>query len=195
MNRRPLLLVALMIALALPAVASQFQEQSFDAIARSSNAVVRGEVVSLYSAWDESREVIFTYATVRVKNYFADTTGPDMIIVREVGGTVDDYTQEAIGFPALRQGEEVVLFLSKWEDNGDYRINAFNQGKFLVRGRKNGDVLTADARTQGAGRENGLRQETNAAIEDETPGMTIDEFTGMVEMARMGASRDVLERQ
>jgi hypothetical protein len=28
-----------------------------------------------------------------------------VLVVREAGGTVDDYTQEATGFPMLRRGE------------------------------------------------------------------------------------------
>ena len=150
--RRSLSLVFLLLLAAIPVSASQFVELPFDVVARESALIVRGHVLDTWSAWDDAHEVIYTYATVRVNRYFGETTGPDMLIVREVGGTVDGYTQEAIGFPALRSDENVVFFLSKWEGSNDYRIHAFNQGKFLVRHRGGVEVLVADPVTQGDAR-------------------------------------------
>jgi len=188
MHRRSLILVGLLL-LALPMAASQFIELSFDQVAREARYVVRGNVTQTWSAWDEAHEVIFTYATVRVTRYFGETTGPDTLVVREVGGTVDGYTQEAIGFPAIRQGEEVVFFLAPWEDNGaEYRIHAYNQGKFLVRNRGGVDVLVQDPVKQGearlGGRPDRFDLRSNGA---EEAGMTIDEFATMVDAARAGA--------
>ena len=181
---RKLVIGALLLVLALPLAASQFIQQPFDVVARESSLVVRGQVVDTYSAWDESREVIFTYATIRVARYFGEATGPDTLVVREVGGTVDGYTQEAIGFPAIRRGEQVVLFLSNWEDSTDYRINAYNQGKFLVRERAGKEVLVEDPVKQGDAR---LEPRDRFQVEPlaET-GLGIDEFAKMVEDARAG---------
>src|SRR5215210_3878605 len=121
MQRRSLILVSLLLALALPLSASQFIEMPFDDVAREATYIVRGNVVDTWSQWDEAREVIYTYATVNVTRYCGESTGPDTLLVREVGGTVDGYTQEAIGFPAIRRGEKVVLLLSKWENSTDLR--------------------------------------------------------------------------
>ena len=197
MKRRPLLFALVILALALPAAASQFAHKPFDELARDSSAIVRGTIVDTWSSWNESRDIIFTYATVRVDRYLADTTGPDTIIVREVGGTVDDYTQEAVGFPALRQGERVVLFLTRWEDTGDYRINAYNEGKYLVRMRGETEMAMPDARTQGHELETDgrrFRMAPNAAVEAEETGLTMTELVQMVEMARMGGTRDAIDR-
>src|ERR1041384_856382 len=120
MHRRILIVTGLLLVLALPLAASQFMELSFDQVARESQLIARGTVVDTFSAWDDAHEVIYTYATLRVHRYFGETTGPDTVTVREVGGTVDGYTQEAIGFPALRSEENVVFFLSKWEGSNDY---------------------------------------------------------------------------
>lgn len=183
MHRR-LVLVTLLLALAVPLSASQFIEQPFDLVAREAKFIVRGHVVDTYSAWDDAREVIYTYATVRVTRYFGETTGPDMLMVREVGGTVDGYTQEAIGFPAIRSGEQVVLMLSQWEDSADYRIHAYNQGKFLVQTREGREILVEDPVKQGDAR---LQRPDRFAVEPlaET-GLRIDEFAAMVEDARAG---------
>ncbi len=191
MHRRSIIVVGLLlVALALPLSASQFVKLPFDQVARESTYIVRGDVLQTWSAWDDAHEVIFTYATLRVTNYFGEATGPDTLVIREAGGTVDGYTQEAIGFPAIRQGEQVVLFLSRWDDSPDFRIHAFNQGKLLVRLRGEVEVLTEDPVKQGDGRL--ARPGVRAHADFEGESLTIDEFAAMVEAARAG---DRIERR
>ena len=192
MQRRTLSLVTLLLVLcAVPVSASQFMETSFDQVAREASLIVRGTVVDTFSAWDDSHELIFTYATVRVHRYFGESTGPDTITVREVGGTVDGYTQEAIGFPAIRRGENVVFMLSQWDDSTDYRIHAFNKGKYLVRNRGGVELLVEDRVKQGEERAHRDREErTHLTDDDDAVGLTIQEFAQMVDDARMGVARE-----
>lgn len=190
MHRRSLAL-ALLLVLAVPLSASQFIHMPFDQVARESALVVRATVGDTWSAWDDAHEVIYTYATLRVNRYFGEATGPDTLVVREVGGTVGDYTQEAIGFPVIRGGEDVVLFLSNWEDSTDYRIHAFNQGKFLVRSRGGIDVLIEDPVKQGDGRLAPERGGMRVHADDEAAGLPLAEFAQMVDDARSGHPVDV----
>lgn len=191
MHRRSLsFIVTLALVLAaVPLSASQFIDQPFDRVAREATYVVRGTIDNTWSAWDDAHEIIYTYATVNVSRYFGDTNGPATLLVREAGGTVDGYTQEAIGFPAIRNGEDVVLMLSKWEGSNDLRIHAFNQGKYLVRNRGGVEVLISDPVKQGDARleRGGIRVD---AIEAEAPGLTLDEFAGMVSSARAAINID-----
>lgn len=186
MTRRALsLIVLLLLAAAVPLSASQFIERPFDEVAREARFIVRGNVVDTWSAWDDAREVIYTYATVRVTRYFGETTGPDTLLVREVGGTVDGYTQEAIGFPAIRRGEQVLLFLTQWEDSTDLRIHAYNQGKFLVRNRGGVEVVVEDPVKQGDAR---LSRDGRFFVtpDADVPGLALDEMAAMIEDARAG---------
>ena len=194
MHRRLLTLVTLLLAIAVPMSASQFIELPFDQVARESRLIVRGHVESTWTAWDESREVIYTYAQVRVGRFLGEATGPDVIVVREVGGTVDGYTQEAIGFPMLREHEQVVLFLSNWEDSSDYRIHAFNQGKFLVRNRAGVEVAVPDPVKQGDVR---LAREGRFDVraEAEGPALSMDELSKMIDDARAGVTGIEAHRQ
>lgn len=198
MHRRLLSLITLLLIVsALPVAASQFIDKPFDDVARESALIVRGTIGQTWSAWDDAHEVIYTYATVRVGRYFGEATGPDTLVVREAGGTVDGYTMEAVGFPTLREGQDVVLMLSKWEGGADYRIHAYNQGKFLVRQRAGGEVLVADTETQGSSRLDrgpgrGPRIES---ADDGAPGLGIEEFAAMVEGARAGIQGPVTDRQ
>lgn len=184
MHRR-LSLALVLLATALPLSASQFLKVPFDQVARESALVVRGTVTNVYSAWDDAHETIFSYATVRVKRYIGDATGPDTLIVREAGGTVGNYTQEAIGFPELRENEEVVLMLTRWEDSDDYRINFYNQGKYLVRTFNNQEVLFEDPVKQGDDRTAGGRLPQLQTL-DAADGLSMREFEGMVVAAREG---------
>jgi hypothetical protein len=174
--------VLVLLATSVPLSASQFIQLPFDQVAREATVIVRGSIVSTYSAWDSAHETIFTYATVRVQRYIGETTGPDTVIVREAGGTVGDYTQEAIGFPALREGENVVLMLTKWDDSDDWRIHAYNQGKYLVHKTLRGEVLTEDPVKQGDERLGGA---DHPRIQADS-GWTMQEFEEMAVAAREG---------
>ena len=189
MHRRTWILVGLLLAaVALPLSASQFVRQPFDQVARESTYIVRGSVENVWSAWDDAHEIIFTYATIRVTRYFGEATGPDTLVIREAGGQVGDYVQEAIGFPMIRRGEDVVLFLSKWESGAEFRIHAFNQGKFLVRDRDGVEVLTEDPVKQGDGR---LERPGHIRANAEEAGeITLAEFAEMVDAARAGERVD-----
>ena len=172
MTRRSLVLSFLLIAaIALPLSASQFIELPFENVAREATLVVRGTVTGpVTSSWNDAHDVIFSYATIRVNRYVAGE-GSQELVVREVGGTVDGYTQEAIGFPMLREGEEVVLFLTQWDDSADWRIEAYNQGKYLVTKSPHGELLTHDPITQGAERLGG-----HEAIQIEAVGGELTKF-------------------
>lgn len=184
MNRRSLVLSSLLlVALALPLSASQFAPVDFDVLARNAKVVVRATVGPVTSSWDDSREMIFSYANLNVDRYLAGK-GPEVLRIREVGGTVGNYTQEAVGFPALREGEQVVLFLTKWEGSDDWRIDGYNAGKYIVTGLRDGAELVAhDPITQGHAREanEGLRQSADAIGN----AMTIDELEMMIYDARL----------
>lgn len=189
MKFRTFSLIVALLVLSIPLAAAQFIELPFDQVAREAKYVVRGQVIDTWSAWDDAREVIFTYSTVRVSRYIGEATGPETLVVREVGGTVDGYTQEAIGFPEIRRGEQVVLMLAEWEGSTDLRVHAFNQGKFLVRERSGVEVLVADPVKQGdarLARGSGPFDVRADAVIDSSAGLTIDEFTAMVEDARAG---------
>jgi hypothetical protein len=200
MHRRIFTLVALLVLVSLPLSASQFIEMPFDQVARESQYVVRAQVVDRWSAWDDAHEVIYTYATLRVHRYFGETAGPDTLVVREAGGTVDGYTMEAIGFPELRAGEDVVLFLSPWTDgSAEMRIQAFNQGKYLVKERGGRTLVVADEVRQGEGR---LARQTPGhldvktdSVDDIDGALTLDELAQMIDDARAGKSLPVLTRE
>ena len=118
---------------ALPAGASQFEQVSLESLTRGAEAVVRGRVVNVVSEWSDDEEAIFTYAVVEVRRTLrGDVDTGERILVKEVGGTVGDFTVAAIGLPAFHFGDDLVLFLSRWEDGGHFRVADFAQGFYRV---------------------------------------------------------------
>ena len=181
---RRLMPVLVLLAASVPLSASQFIQLPFDQVAREATLIVRGQVVGVYSAWNDAHDTIFSYATVRVQRYIGETTGPDVLMVREAGGTVGGYTQQAIGFPELREGEQVVLMLTKWDDSDDWRIHAYNQGKYLVQkgvGPRGIETLSEDPVKQGD-----ERLESGHSRMQPRPLMEMKEFEEMAVAAREG---------
>ena len=176
--RRTLLVLVALGLLALPLSASQFIKLPFDKVVQESTFVVRGVVGPVDAAWNDEGEIIFSSANLEISEYLVGT-GPRLLRIREVGGTVNGYTQQAIGFPELREGEEVVLMLTRWDDSGDYRIHAYAQGKYVVEGKR----VRLDA-GQGEMRPDHSTQKT--AAED---GMSLDELRSMVVAAERGHVR------
>jgi hypothetical protein len=83
------------------------------------------------------------------------------------------------------------MFLSKWDDGSDFRIHAYNQGKFLVKLRKGVEMLVEDPVKQGEARlaspDHGPRLRTDST---DAEGLPIGEFASMVDAAQAGMSVD-----
>ncbi len=148
---RTLLLAALAGAVASSAEASTFRPISFGELVHSSEAVVQLKVVSTRSAWTSGPDPdLRTWAEVEVvRSLDGDLAAGDTLTLVEVGGRVDDYSVQAIGFPQLVAGVELVVFLTRWADgSGDWRVSQYGQGFYEVV-REEGRELLFPAPLQG----------------------------------------------
>jgi len=144
-NLESLVVAAGLLVVAVSAHASLFEPVSDRQLVCEATEVVRGTVTHVQAAWDEARRAIWTTATVRVEEVIRGTTSPGAELhMKEVGGTVGDYTIKAEGFPTFRHSEEVVLLLQPWEDDpGTYRVWGYGRGLFAVdRGPGRGEPTT-----------------------------------------------------
>jgi hypothetical protein len=125
-----LLLGALLAALAapLPALATAAERVSVEALARASDAVVRGRVERRASRRVGPR--IYTDVEVRAADVWRGGA-PAVVKVVVPGGVVDGIGQRVDGAPSFTPGEEVVVFLSAGL-RGEFRVNGLAQGKFRV---------------------------------------------------------------
>jgi hypothetical protein len=127
-------LLALLAALAVasPVLAAQAVAASVEELARASDLVVRGRVVSTVARWSEGR--IYTYAEIEVVSSVRGKAQGRVIAVTP-GGVVGDLGQRVDGAATFIKGEEVVLFLER-PDGGKYRVSGLGQGKFAVQGKQ-----------------------------------------------------------
>lgn len=116
------------------AQASTFEPVPDRQLVCESSAIVRGVVVSVESDWEGNPRAIWTRALVRVDRTLRGVHQPgDYIEVKEIGGTVGDYTIVAHQFPTFQPGEEVLMLVGAWDDGtGELRVHGFGRGLFGI---------------------------------------------------------------
>jgi hypothetical protein len=109
--KRPMIRISVLLwalAALLPAHATTLGRASFDDLAQKSTSIVRGRVVSSYSA---SRGfLVYTYYRIRVLDRWKGPVA-SQIDVQVPGGTVDGLQQNIAGVPQLTTDSEYVFFL------------------------------------------------------------------------------------
>jgi len=129
MTRNALALAALLLLAPVAADATIAQAVKFDDKVENAAAIIVGTCVAQRSQWDPARNWILTYSTFRIERTLKGVPAEAITIVTP-GGTVDGITQEIIGVPRFREGEEHVLFIRHSQagptvlylEQGAYRI-------------------------------------------------------------------------
>lgn len=124
---RPLALSIVLAAL--PAAASTAVELDLSALTAASTEVVRARVESSTTAWTGDHRRIVTYVTVAVLETWKGHASGEMVVVQP-GGERDGIGQRVSGVTALREGDEVVLFLER--SGPRHRVVGLSQGIYRV---------------------------------------------------------------
>lgn len=104
-----------------------------------SDSIVRGDVISTKSEWNEEGNFIWTYVGVKVSKWIKDKgRGEEVITVKIPGGTVGDITQGSSDQVTFKKGEEVLLFLRKeaYLNKEHFQVVGMEQGKYTIEGGK-----------------------------------------------------------
>jgi hypothetical protein len=123
---------AVLACLALPALGAVGPEVSVEALARRSDAVVRGSVQGVEAAWASDGRHVRTRVTLRRISTWRGAA-PAVLVVEVPGGRVGDVAQSVAGAPEFAPGEEVVVFL-RATSPGRFRVLGLATGKFRVEG-------------------------------------------------------------
>ena len=130
---RPGLVLAVVLAAApCLARAAQAYTVSVEHLARSSDAVVRGQVEGSRSFRSEDRLRVYTEYLVRARTVLRGRA-PALARVVVPGGIEGNLGQRVDGAPTLARGEELVVFLKR-EERDTFSVTALAQGKFSVVG-------------------------------------------------------------
>lgn len=127
--------LALLLALASPARATQMEHLDTKTLVLGSNDIVVAEVESVTPRWNTARTRIVTDVRVRVRESLKG--GAERITLTQLGGEVNGVRYNVPGCPVFTPGEEALLFV--WRDaRGTAQVNGLAQGKFDIRREPDG---------------------------------------------------------
>lgn len=187
---RTLLFAALLLLLPLSAEATISRAIDFEQKVEDAASIVIGKCIGQQSRWNETREWILTYSTFAVEKTLKGQPAQQITIVTP-GGTVGNVSQDVIGVPKFREGEENVVFVRNSQagptvaflEQGAYRLREDERGDRIVEPSVSAAVLVDTGR--------------GTAVAPEAP-RALREFEGAVrdsirrrEVMRM----EILERQ
>lgn len=132
-------LAALLAAGGTLALGSTFLKVDLPTLDRMSESVVHARVVDVESAWNAEGSMIFTRVTLQVVERLRGAA-QDTVTVRVPGGTVGDFTSEMEGAPRFQQGDDVVVFLARWND-GVPMVAGYAEGLSFVQRDANGNAI------------------------------------------------------
>jgi hypothetical protein len=112
------------------AFATQVQYQSSLELAQSSEVVIRGQVQSVRSYWNDDHSRILTEINIDVVDQHKGRATGQVTVV-QMGGVVDTVRMTVAGALSWKRGEDVLLFLEP-SLPGRFRVAGFSQGKFKV---------------------------------------------------------------
>ncbi len=115
-----------------------------DVLARASAAAAHGRVVAVESSWDPAVGTIYTYVTLDVLQSWQLSGSPSRIVVKQLGGVVNDTALVVGGQAHFEVGEEVLLFLDVRPRDRTLSVAGLEQGKWTLTGST--DAATAMAR-------------------------------------------------
>jgi hypothetical protein len=125
------------LAAASTASATTVLRLSLKDLAKNSASIVRAKVEDQVARYDTNKE-IYTYITLRVLEPVKGSNKDEVITIRQLGGIVGHIASIVPGTPTFKNGEEVVVFLSRNDVAGYPWVMGLQQGKFSVSQDENG---------------------------------------------------------
>ena len=122
-------LLAAIIA-APPARATQVLQLSVEELSAASAKVVRGKVATSRSYWNSDHTKIYTEVVLDAEETYKGERAGSVRIV-QLGGTVDGVRVTVHGALGWTPGEEVLVFLEAYRDDG-FVVAGLSQGKFNI---------------------------------------------------------------
>jgi hypothetical protein len=105
---------------------------SDDALARASAAAVHGRVAAIESSWDAAADTIYTFVTIDVVRAWGLPGSPSRVVVKQLGGVVDDIAFVVGGQARFEVGEECLVFLDVRPRDRTLSVAGLESGKWTV---------------------------------------------------------------
>ena len=123
-------LIAMLLLIAWSAQATMVKPMSVEELTSEASAVVEGQAIESWSSWNAVHSRIYTFTRVRVSKTLKGAQA-DTVVVKQLGGSADGYTQHVSGVRAMETGEDALLFLRPSEArDGTMVVVGLMQGHF-----------------------------------------------------------------
>lgn len=104
-------------------------------LTQDSDLIIDGTVMDVYSAWDETKTTIYTYAVIEIQNTHKGSSENKNVTLMYRGGEVGDIGLKISDQAEFKKGENVFLFLKKSEKEPNlhmFQITGKAQGKYTI---------------------------------------------------------------
>jgi hypothetical protein len=127
------------------AQATMVKPMSVEELTKASSAVIEGQATETWTSWNAVHTRIYTFTRVRVTQTLKGTA-TDSVVIKQLGGSADGYTQHVSGVRAMQTGESAMLFLRPSEArDGTMVIVGLMQGHFrFARDTQTGSTIVSN---------------------------------------------------
>jgi hypothetical protein len=117
---------------------------SLEELTRNSSHVVEAIAAESWTRWNPQHTFIYTYTRFEVSAGLKGNP-PSTLIVKQLGGSAEGYTQKVAGVRGWHPGEKAVLFLRPSADvDTSFEITGLMQGNFAVHTLSTGESIVSN---------------------------------------------------
>lgn len=126
------LFALLLVCMAIAAPATTVKPLTIEELTDSASLIVEGQATQSWSTWNAQHSLIYTFTRVRVTKTLKGNSA-ESVVVKQVGGTANGYTQRVAGVNPMKPGDVSVLFLHPSEaHDGTMVVVGLMQGNFRI---------------------------------------------------------------
>lgn len=112
-------------------------------MSEKADIIITGKVTQQTSSWNEDNSRIYTSATIQVEEYLKGNDSESSVVVRYLGGEVGEVGELYSHMPRFEDREEVLVFLTRDEQNSNYKVFNGSDGKInVVEDQNTGEKVT-----------------------------------------------------
>jgi hypothetical protein len=139
------LFALLMILLVTAASATTVKPLTIEQLTAEASVVVEGQAAESWSTWNTQHSLIYTFTRVRVTKALKGQPA-DTVLLKQVGGSANGYTQHVAGVNPMKSGDTSVLFLRpSGANDGTMVIVGLMQGNFRIQREPSGSAVVNNA--------------------------------------------------
>lgn len=168
---------ALLMLLVTRGGATTVRPMSVEQMTQAASSVVEARALNSWSAWNVQHTIIYTYTRLQVTSTLKGSP-QSYILVKQLGGNADGYSQRVAGVRHFAPGEDAVLFLyDNRSEPGTQVIVGLMQGHFRASRAKSGVVMVSN----GVAGAQAVQAGSNRVVEYQGAAMTLRELRSRVQ--------------